>query len=87
MLNKRLTIMISMPTLLGTYLIGFIVFYLFEIQDTEKFSQIYISRLDRYVSNREQQRAKHIYTLIVLIGSLVWPVWMIRQLIQMSSIE
>ena len=79
--------MISMPTLLGTYLIGFIVFYLFEIQDTEKFSQIYVSTLDPHANDRERerQRAQQVYTIIVLIGSVVWPVWMVRQLIQMSD--
>ena len=79
--------MTIMPTLLATYLIGFIVFYLFEIQDTEKFSQIYTSTLDQYAADREQQRqkAKQIYGIVVLVGSMIWPVWMIRQLIQMSE--
>lgn len=76
-----------MPTLLATYLIGFIVFYLFEIQDTEKFSQLYLSMVDFQEGDRDQERqkAKQVYALVVLVGSVVWPVWTIRNLLHGQS--
>lgn len=84
--------MTIMPTLWGTYLIGFIVFYLFEIQDTEKFGDLYAGTIDRHRSTplereNDRQTAKLIYAIVVLIGSLAWPIWMVRQLVQMAGIE
>ena len=80
-------IMTMMPTLWGTYLIGFIVFYLFEIQDTEKFGDLYASTIDRHRSTplereHERQTAKMIYSVVVLVGAIVWPIWMVRQLVE-----
>ena len=72
-------------SLVGVYLLGFIVFYLFEIQDREKFSEIYVKTIDINGPQREddRQRAKQIYGLVVFFGSILWPVWMVRQLIQL----
>lgn len=75
-------------SLTGVYLLGFIVFYLFEIQDREKFSELYVKTLDVNASQREddRQKAQQIYGLVVLFGSILWPVWMVRQLIQLPDV-
>ena len=77
-------------SLVGVYLLGFIVFYLFEIQDREKFSELYVKTIDAHTLNinspqreADRQKAKQIYGLVVLFGSILWPVWMVRQLIQL----